>query len=193
LFLTGIEAFCLEPAHAGAVVGTAYQQEGVPDMPHLKLFRLVGAVVVLTAMPLLAASAQTETPTPPSPGASPPAATKPDAGPTVPMTKPANPSESPAMAPRRSDKSATAPGKVNPLVGLAVFSSDGNKMGTVQSVSAAPDGSVKAIHLKTGGFLGFGGKLVAIPEGRFTKAGDNIQLGITADEVSKLPEMKEQS
>jgi PRC-barrel domain len=161
-------------------------------MPHLKLFRLVGAVVVLTGVPLLAASAQTQAPTPPSPGASPPAATKPDAAPT-PMTKPANPSESPATAPRRTDKSATAPGKANPLVGLAVFSSDGNKMGTVHSVSAAPDGSVKAIHLKTGGFLGFGGKLVAIPEGRFTKSGDNIQLGITADEVSKLPEVKEQS
>jgi hypothetical protein len=162
-------------------------------MPHLKLFRLVGAVVVLTGMPLLAASAQTQAPTPPSPNASPPSATKPDAAPTAPMTKPANPTESPATAPRRSDKSATAPGNVNPLVGLAVFSSDGSKMGTVQSVSAAPDGSVKAIHLKTGGFLGFGGKLVAIPEGRFTKAGENIQLGITADEVSKLPEMKEQS
>ena len=77
-----------------------------------------------------------------------------------------------AVPPRPADKSATAPAKVNPLVGLAVFSSDGSKMGTVQSVSAAPDGSVKAIHIKTGGFLGFGGKLVAIPEGRFTKSGD---------------------
>jgi hypothetical protein len=165
-------------------------------MLHLKLFRLVGAVVVLTGMPLLAASAQTQAPTPPSPGASPSDATKPDAGPmapTAPMTRPTNPAESPATAPRRTDKSATAPGKVNPLVGLAVFSSDGSKMGTVQSVSATADGSVKAIQFKTGGFLGFGGKLVAIPEGRFTKAGDNIQLGITADEVSKLPEVKEQS
>ena len=95
--------------------------------------------------------------------------------------------------PRNTDKSATAPGKVNALVGLAVFSSDGSKIGTVQSVSAAPDGSVKAIQIKTGGFLGFGGKLVAIPEGRFTKSGDNVQLGLTADEVSKLPAVKEQS
>lgn len=162
-------------------------------MRHLKLFRLVGAVVVLTAMPLLGASAQTQAPTPQSPGAPPPAATKPDADPTGPMTRPADPAESPATAPRRTDKSTAAPGKANSLVGLAVFSSDGNKMGTVHSVSAAPDGSVKAINLKTGGFLGFGGKLVAIPEGRFTKSGGNIQLGITADEVSKLPEIKEQN
>ena len=61
----------------------------------------------------------------------------------------------------------------------------------MQSVSADPDGKVKAIHLKTGGFLGFGGKLVAIPEGKFTKAGENVQLGMTSDEVSKLPEVKE--
>ena len=98
-----------------------------------------------------------------------------------------------AVPPRTPDKSATAPGKANPLVGLAVFSSDGSKVGTVQRVSSAPDGSVKAIQIKTGGFLGFGAKLVAIPEGRFTKSGDNVQLGITADEVSKLPEVKEQS
>jgi PRC-barrel domain protein len=162
-------------------------------MPHLKLIRLIGAVVVLAGMPLLAASAQTPAPTAPAPGASPPAATTPDAPPTAPMTKPANPSESPATAPRRPDKSATAPGRVNSLVGLAVFSSDGNKMGTVHSVSSAPDGSVKAIHIKTGGFLGFGGKLVAIPEGRFAKSGENIQLGMSADEVSKLPAIKEQS
>src|SRR5438045_6761134 len=72
----------------------AYQQQGVPDMPHLKLFRLVGAVVVLTGMPLLAASAQTQAPTPPSPSASPPEATKPDAGPTTPSppkNRPTNP------------------------------------------------------------------------------------------------------
>lgn len=76
---------------------------------------------------------------------------------------------------------------------MAVFSSDGSKVGTVQSVSTGPDGSVKSIHLRTGGFLGFGTRLVAIPEGRFTRNGNNIQLGMTADEVSKLPEVKEQS
>jgi len=151
-------------------------------MLRLKPIRLIAAVVVLAGMPLLAASAQTQTPTSPSPSAAPPAS-KPDVAPTPPT----------AMPQRPTDKSATAPGKFNSLVGLAAFSSDGSKMGTVHSVSATPDGSVKAIHIKTGGFLGFGGKLVAIPEGRFTRSGDNIQLGMTADEVSKLPEVKEQS
>ena len=88
------------------------------------------------------------------------------------------------------DKSVTAPGKISPLVGLTVFSADGNKMGTVHSVSAGPDGKATAIRIKTGGFLGFGAKLVAIPEGRFTQSGSNIQLALTADEVSKLPEVQ---
>jgi hypothetical protein len=154
-------------------------------MPHTRLVRVAGAAIILASMPLVAASAQTQTP--PSPNA----AT--ESAPNGPMTKPATPAENPSTAPRRTEKSVTAPASAHPLVGLAVFSSDGSKMGTVHGVSAAPDGSVKAIHIKTGGFLGFGGKMVAVPEGRFTKAGDNIQLGMTADEVSKLPETKEQS
>jgi sporulation protein YlmC with PRC-barrel domain len=42
------------------------------------------------------------------------------------------------------------------LIGLAVFSSDGNKVGMVDSIDAQPDGKITAIHIKTGGFLGFG-------------------------------------
>jgi hypothetical protein len=152
-------------------------------MPQLKSIRLVAAAIVLAGVPLLAASAQTQTPTAPSPSATPPPAAKPDVAPTPPA----------AVQQRPVDKSATAPIQAKSLLGLSVFSSDGSKMGAVLSVSAAPDGSAKAIHIKTGGFLGFGGKLVAIPEARFTKSGDSIQLGMTADEVSKLPEMKVQS
>jgi sporulation protein YlmC with PRC-barrel domain len=108
--------------------------------------------------------------------------------PAEPAMKPAEPTR-PAL-PRTTEQ--TAP-KVNPLVGLAVFSSDGSKLGNVHSVNVEPDGKVKAIHIKTGGFLGIGGKLVAIPDSKFTRSGENIQLGLTSDEVSKLPEVKEQS
>ena len=135
-----------------------------------KTLRTLGAVALLAGVPLVSALAQTQSPPTTSP--SPPAATKP----TPPK---ASPSE--------------AGNKVNPLIGLAVFSSDGSKVGTVSSVNAEPDGKVKAIHFKTGGFLGFGAKLVAVPEGKFTRSGENVQLGITADEVSKLAEVKEHS
>jgi hypothetical protein len=114
---------------------------------------------------------------------------KPDT-PATPQTTP--PASKPATPTTPSDRQATAPAK-NPMVGLAVFSSDGSKVSTVQSVVTGPDGKVTAIHFKTGGFLGFGGKLVSVPDNKFTRSGDNIQLGMTAEEVSKLPEVKEQS
>ncbi len=157
-------------------------------MSRLKPVRLLGAVVVLASAPLLSLSAQTPPPSAPPSPSSPPAATKPQTAP-MPQT---NPSARPTTPARPDDKSATSPAKVNPLVGLAVFSSDGSRLGSVHSVSADSDGKVKAIHIKTGGFLGIGGKLVAIPEGKFTRAGENIQLGMTVDEVSKLPEVKQQ-
>jgi PRC-barrel domain len=147
-------------------------------MSHLKSVRLLGAAAILAVMPL-AASAQTQDPAP----ATPPPAARPDPSPMPPT----------AVPPRTPDKSVTAPTKANPLIGMAVFSSDGSKVGTVHAVSATPDGTVKAIQFKTGGFLGFGGKSVSVPEGRFTKSGDSVQLGITSEEVSKLPEVKEQS
>ena len=141
------------------------------------------SVAALFACSPMAVLAQTTTPATPER----PQATEP-ARPSDPAMKPAEPTR-PAM-PRTTEQ--TAP-KVNPLVGLAVFSSDGSKLGNVHSVNVEPDGKVKAIHIKTGGFLGIGGKLVAIPDGKFTRAGDNIQVGLTSDEVSKLPEVKEQS
>jgi sporulation protein YlmC with PRC-barrel domain len=78
----------------------------------------------------------------------------------------------------------------NPLVGLSVLSSDGNKVGTVDSVDGEPDGNITAINITMGGFLGLGVKLVAIPEGKFRRIGDNVRLGMTADEARKMPELK---
>jgi hypothetical protein len=149
------------------------------EMLNLKQVRRIGVAAVLVSIPMLQASAQTDTPASPQPA--PPSA-------SPPVTRP-----DPAVPARPTDKSATAPAKINPLVGLAVFSADGNKMGTVHSVSVGADGKATAIRIRTGGFLGFGAKLVAIPDGRFTKSGNNIQLALTADEVGKLPEVKEQS
>ena len=81
----------------------------------------------------------------------------------------------------------------NPLVSLAVFSSDGNKVGTVDSVDGEPDGTITAINVKTGGFLGLGARVVAIPEGKFKRAGTIVQIDMTAEEVNKLPALKDQT
>ena len=91
--------------------------------------------------------------------------------------------------PTAPDKSAT---KAHPLIGLTVLSSDGNRIGTVHKVEAEADGKVKAIHIKAGGFLGLGGKIVSIPENKFVRSGANVQVRMTAEEVSKLPEVQGQ-
>jgi hypothetical protein len=156
-------------------------------MSILKPVRVFGAAALISAVSSVAVVAQTTAPSPAPETASPPAASKPDAAPPAsrPATTPAAPS---------SDKSVKAPdGKEHALMGLAVFSSDGNRLGAVQSVSTDSAGKATAIRIKSGGFLGFGGKLVEIPEGKFTRSGENIQLGMTSEEVSKLPEVKNQS
>src|SRR2546423_15212330 len=114
-------------------------------MPHLKLIRLAGAAIILASMPLVAASAQTQTP--PSPNA----AT--DTAPNGPMTKPANPADNPSTARRRTDKSGTAPAKAHPPMVLVIMPSHGNNVGTVRTCNAAPDGSGQATLMMSGGFL----------------------------------------
>jgi len=77
------------------------------------------------------------------------------------------------------------------MLGLSVFSSDGSKIGDVRAVKVGPDGNIAALHVRTGGFLGFGGRTVAIPEGKFARSGPNLRLTFTANEVSSLPEVTE--
>jgi PRC-barrel domain len=142
--------------------------------------RLLGTVAVLATLPLLTATAQTQPPA--SSDTPPPAVTKPET--TIP---PAQRQVAPPMS--ASEKTAAAPAM--PSVGLAVLTSDGSKLGPVRGVKAGSDGKVSAIYLKTGGFLGLGGKVVAIPSGKFTRSGDTVQLSMSADEVSRLPEATE--
>jgi sporulation protein YlmC with PRC-barrel domain len=81
--------------------------------------------------------------------------------------------------------------KKDPMIGLAVFGADGHKIGEVRNVKAATDGKIEEIHVRTGGMLGFGGRTVAIPAGKFNKSGQNIQLALTSDDVAKLPRVDE--
>ena len=124
--------------------------------------------------------AQTQ-PNPPSPANS-PAVTQPQ-----PSAPPAAPQATPA------DKKAAPSTAIGDLVGLTAKSSDGANLGTVYGVTMAPGGKVTAIGLKVGGFLGFGGHMVIIPDGKFDRVGDTVQINMTADEVHKLPEAKKQS
>jgi len=145
-----------------------------------QLIRIIGTAGVVVAVPLVTAIAQTQ-PTPSAP-ASPPAATQPQ--PSTPQaTSPTTP----------ADKKAAAPAALGDLVGLTAKSSDGTNLGTVYGVTMGPGGKVTAIGVKVGGFLGFGGHMVVIPDGKFNRVGDTVQINMTADEVHKLPEAKKQS
>jgi PRC-barrel domain len=82
---------------------------------------------------------------------------------------------------------AAAPTTKDVTVGAAVFGSDGKKVGEIKGVKSEPSGSIQEIHVKTGGFLGLGGKVVVIPGAKIAKGGPAIQLALTTEEVSKLP------
>lgn len=151
-------------------------------MPNLTSMRLLGAAALLSVS-TLAAAQQTPAPEPSSPGEKPPMA-KPE---PAPQTAPAPTPQKPA-APPSSSQAKPAP---HPLLGLTAVAIDGSKIGDVRAVKATPDGKVTALHIHSGGFLGFGGRIVEIPEGKFTRNGGNIQVNFTAEEVSKLPPVKD--
>jgi PRC-barrel domain len=150
------------------------------EMRMSKPARIIGTTAVLVAVPLVTAIAQTQSP-PPSPQ-TPPAATTPQTAPPAPQTTPSTPP---------AEKKAAAPAATNDLVGLAAKSSDGTDLGKVQSVIMLA-GHKTAVGLKVGGFLGFGGHMVAIPDDKFNHIGDTVQVNMTADEVNKLPPAKDQ-
>jgi hypothetical protein len=149
-------------------------------MPNLKPLRVLGAVALLTFFALSAAAQQVPGPEPSPPVEKQPMA-KPDSAPQAAPT----PSEKPATPPKSSQSKST-----HPLISLTVISSDSTKIGDVRAVRATPDGKVTALRVNSGGFLGIGSRIVEIPEGKFTQSGDTVRLGLTAEEVNKLPAVK---
>jgi len=142
-----------------------------------ELARIIATTTVLVAVPLVTAIAQTQSPPP-----SPPAATTPQTAPPAPA-----PQTTPSTVP--AEKKAAAP-LATDMVGLTAKSSDGTNLGTVHSVATGPGGKV-SIGVKVGGFLGFGGHMVAIPDDKFNRIGDTVQVNMSADEVNKLPKVSE--
>ena len=142
-----------------------------------ELARIIATTTVLVAAPLVTAIAQTQSPPP-----SPPAATTPQTAPPAPA-----PQTTPSTVP--AEKKAAAP-LATDMVGLTAKSSDGTNLGTVHSVATGPGGKV-SIGVKVGGFLGFGGHMVAIPDDKFNRIGDTVQVNMSANEVNKLPKVSE--
>jgi sporulation protein YlmC with PRC-barrel domain len=74
-----------------------------------------------------------------------------------------------------------------PQAGMTVLSADGETIGTVESIDAEQDGRVTALNVTSSGFLGFGIRLVAIPEGKFSAVGDKVRVELTLDDIQRLP------
>jgi hypothetical protein len=153
-------------------------------MSILKPIRLLGTTAVMVTFPLLSAIAQTQSPMSPSTG-TPPTVVRPEMG--------LPPGQGQVQSARPMDRSTTADTKVNPLIGALVYSSDGAKLGSVRSVETGTDGTTTAIHFRTGGFLGFGGKIVAIPASKFTASGARIDIHMSAVDVSQLPAVEDEN
>jgi hypothetical protein len=142
-------------------------------MSILKPQGALGAAAILGLSALAAVAQEGPAPAPPAE--------------TLPMTKPEpSPQKRPAVPPSQTPAGTPAG---QDLVGLSVFSSDGTRVGDVRSVTTGPSGNITALYVKTGGFLGFGGRIVAIPGGRFGRSGKNIRLTLSAEQVDKLPEV----
>ncbi len=167
-----------------------------------KLVRPIAGALALTAAPFLLALAVSAQTAPPAPGQA-PAAGKYEPVPGGPAPAPAakspnagygaaaedNASEEPAAKP---GSTAAAKSATDPLVGLEVVSNDGKKIGEVMAVKAGPDGKLREIHVKTGSFLGFGGKTVAIPADMLSKQGEKVAVAMPASDIGKLPKLEVQ-
>ena len=157
-------------------------------MDTLKIARRTGLAFAMAVIP---AALQAQTPAP-----APVAGQAPGQAPG--LAKPM-PSDSDTAAPKAGAAAPSAPAAAatsaatvsNVTVGTPVFGSDGQKIGEVKGVKSQPGGAVEEIHVKTGGILGFGGKVVVIPAAKISKGGQTIQIVMTADEVGKLPALAE--
>lgn len=125
-----------------------------------------------------------------------PGATTPSqsASPTLPGGDEGATGSATGKAPRTAaDAAPSDEAKSVDIVGLPVVTRDGERVGDVVMVVADPDGAMQAVLVKTGGFLGFGSKRIAIPVDKIAQQDKSVRLTLTAEEVSALPEVPAQS
>lgn len=78
------------------------------------------------------------------------------------------------------------------LIGKDIVGANNEKIGEVDDVIVAGSGKAKAVLVDVSGFLGIGGKDVAIPIEEIQPQEDRIMVsGLTKESVKKMPEYKE--
>jgi sporulation protein YlmC with PRC-barrel domain len=73
------------------------------------------------------------------------------------------------------------------MVGRSIYGSAGDEIGNVDEVVMAPDGRVGSALVHVGGFLGFGGKQVAIDVSTLQLQGERLVTNMTEEQVKELP------
>ena len=73
------------------------------------------------------------------------------------------------------------------VVDLPVFAADGIKIGCVFDVSLS-DGRIDQIRVSTGSMLGFGERIVTVPQPAFMIKGDMVLIpDLSAEDIQALP------
>ncbi len=81
------------------------------------------------------------------------------------------------------------------LQGMEVYGQSGEMLGEVASVVTGNDGRADRLILTSGGFLGFGGRQVALDADDVRVTADNqalIATDLTAAQLDRLPEVDDQ-
>jgi hypothetical protein len=82
---------------------------------------------------------------------------------------------------------------VDRLMGRTVVGSDGERIGTITDVILGPDGQARHLVVRSGGFLGLGGRHVAVDIGQaLTRpGGDSIRLhGMARTDIGAMPDFQ---
>jgi len=90
-------------------------------------------------------------------------------------------------APCLANLQSAAQAQQSPLIGLPIYSSDKQKVGTVTSVDVGSDGKVTGLKAEIKGFLGMSSGTVGMTADEFKQEKDRIVISKTADQVRGIP------
>lgn len=75
---------------------------------------------------------------------------------------------------------------IQEIVGAPVYASDGHEVGEVVDVSVSDEGEIDAVRFKTGAFLGFGERVLAVSKGNFTVLRGAVVVDLPAEAIESL-------